>query len=647
MKRQQYDVVIIGSGAGGAPIAHTIATTRPDLSVLVIDKGPLFFTQYQSPDGLSDFKRDEMMATGTEKRINLPGVANNGNSYYNSHVEPDINDEPHIYRDRDGRDKATIEGYTAQVVGGGTQIYGAVSLRFAPNDFKLKTFNDGRTDLKGDPNGEVQREARDWPVSYEEMEPYYCKAEELIGISGTQEGQTKPFSKVSYHRPLPPNPISRYVETGMDALGMKRYRTPLAVITEDHPSSGRQGFWNELARARQDQPNLSEEEFFRCNPKTGFVNRYGDAMGYKSSTWVSLLWPIYNRPNFELSPNTHVTHLESQGDRVSRVWYRNEWGQEGSVEGRLVIVACSAIESVRLLMLSAEQDGNFANRIHQGKSQSESLLGKYFLTHCFGGAQVVTPDAWDKSLSVDSDWATDFCATDDFVRANGLWAGGAIYNNTSDEALPISMARTRGAQDMDNIWRGFVDDNSMTGQRMHDYLKGNLGKRISLAFMANQVPLRTNRIELHPTITDKWGRKSAYIIKDWHSHDRTLMDIFAGQCRNILRYLDGMGNYNVNEFGSVYQAENGIVRIANHILGGARFGTDRNDSVLDRDCRAWQFDNLYVTDGCFMPTSGGANPTLTIQANSFRVADHLLDRLRTMIPASADIPAPVLAGVGG
>jgi choline dehydrogenase-like flavoprotein len=105
------------------------------------------------------------------------------------------------------------------------------------------------------------------------------------------------------------------------------------------------------------------------------------------------------------------------------------------------------------------------------------------------------------------------------------------------------------------------------------------------------------------------------------------MDVLATECANVLRFSDGQGKYNVNEFGAVYQAENGLARIANHILGGARFGTDRNDSVLDPNCRAWDFDNLYVTDGCFMPTSGGANPTLTIQANSFRIADHLLTRM--------------------
>jgi choline dehydrogenase-like flavoprotein len=111
------------------------------------------------------------------------------------------------------------------------------------------------------------------------------------------------------------------------------------------------------------------------------------------------------------------------------------------------------------------------------------------------------------------------------------------------------------------------------------------------------------------------------------------MDTLADQCKRVLELgSDGvLGTDNLKfEFegkGGVYQAENALARIANHILGGARFGTDRNDSVLDRNCRAWDFDNLYVTDGSFMPTSGGANPTLTIQANAFRVADELLKRV--------------------
>jgi len=605
--KKDYDVVIIGSGAGGAPIANTLVQQKPNLSVLVLDKGPLLLTQYQADDGISDFKRDELFATGSEKRINVPGMSNDGNSYYSSHVEPDLNDEPHIYRNSDGRDRATIEGYTAHVVGGGTQLYGGVSLRFSPTDFKLQSFNAGRTDLKADPNGDVEREARDWPITYDQLEPYYCKAELLVGISGTQDNQEKIFSQTTYQTPLEPNPISQYIEKGMDTLKMKRYRTPLAVITEDHAPSGRKGY-------KSQQP--------QCNPKTGYVNRYGDPLGLKSSTWVSLLWPIYKQPNFELRPNTVVTHLECSGSAISKVWIRNESGHEDYVTGKIVVVACSAIETVRLLLLSAEADPAFSQRIHQN-----DLLGKYFLTHCFGGGQVVTPEACDKSKSVDSDWATDFCAREDFIKSNGLWAGGAIYNNTSDEALPISLARTEGNQDLDSIWRGFMQDVGMVGDKMADYIRNNFGKRLSVAFMANQVPVKDNRIELHSQVKDKWGRKSAYIIKNWHSHDRALMDTLANTCRDILRSIDGVGNYPVDGYGSVYMGDTGIIRIANHILGGARFGTDKNDSVLDINCKAWEFDNLYVTDGAFMPTSGGANPTLTIQANSFRVADHLLTRI--------------------
>jgi choline dehydrogenase-like flavoprotein len=605
MPEEGVEIVVIGSGAGGAPLTHTLV--QAGHQVLVLEKGPMLRTQYQSPDELSDFKRDELFATGAEKELTVEGMANKGDKYYSSHVEPDLNDEPHVYRGEDGNDRATIEGYTAQVVGGGTQLYGGVSLRFTPDDFRLASFNAGRTDLRGDPNGDVQRETRDWPITYEDLEQYYCKAEELIGINGTRDGQEKTASVDNYQEPLDPNPISSYVAEGMDKLGMRRYRTPLAVITQDHPPSGR--------TVPADRDSI----------KTAFVNRYGDPLGLKSNTWVSLLGPLNGKPNFEIRANCVVTHLEADGSRITRVHYRDPAGGSRTVTANVVVVACSAIESVRLLLLSGQMDPAFAQRIN-----GNGLLGTYFLTHCFGGAQCVVPTRADKSKTLDSDWATDHSARAEWIRQQGLWAGGAIYNNTSDGALPISLARTWRAMDMDNMWKGYLYDSSIVGAGFEDYLEHNFGRRLSVAFMANQVPQRSNRIELHPTVKDKWGRQVAYIIKTWHEHDRALMETFAEQCRQILDngvpiFRNDRGNdLRDLSFGSV---ENSVVRIANHILGGARFGTDPEDSVLDVDCRAWNFDNLYVTDGCFMPTSGGANPTLTIQANSFRVGDMLLGRL--------------------
>jgi choline dehydrogenase-like flavoprotein len=607
-QQEQFDVVIVGSGAGGAPVAHTLVGAGK--SVLILEKGPWFRPQRDDPFGLSDYKRDELISDGPEKILTVPGLANTGASFYTSHVEPDLNDEPHVYRSHDSADYATIEGYTCQCVGGGTQHYGGVSLRFSPRDLTLKTFNENRT-LSEDPNGDVKRESRDWPITYDELEPYYTKAEELIGFNGTRQNQIKPLGPSGldfYQTPLPPNPISEYARVGMEALGMKPYRTPQAVITQDHAPSGRTV--GPLGQAGWDG-----------GPQTAYVNRYGDALDYKSNTWVALLRPISTKPQFTLRPNCHVTHLESNGGRVVAVHYRDASGQPATASGKVVVLACSAIETVRLLKLSAEQSADFDARINQN-----DLVGKYFLTHCFGGASAVMPGRFDKSLTVDSDWASDYCGTDAFITQTGLWAGATIYNNTSDQALPIALARTHGATDLDTLWHTFDNDTSIVGDRFADFLNKQFNRRLSVSFMANQVPQKSNRIELHPTVRDKWGRKVAYIIKGWHQHDRYLMDTIAAQCASVLKFGGdgGIGNFPIEGSGGVYLSENALARIANHILGGARFGDDPADSVLDVNCRAWHFDNLYVTDGCFMPTSGSGNPTLTIQANAFRVGDALL-----------------------
>lgn len=616
--RDSFDVVVIGSGAGGAPIANRLV--RQGKSVLVFDKGPLLRPDYEVPGRRSDYRRDELYSSGAEKILRVPGLANAGVSYYSSHVEPDINDEPHVYRGPDDRDYGTIEGYTAQVVGGGTQLYGGVSLRFTPTDLRLKSFNEQRSSpLKDDPAGDVKREARDWPYDYATLEPYYTMAEELVGICGTNDNQQKPFTSGNrYQPPLEPNPISAYANDGMTELGrrlgsnIKPYRTPLAVITRDHASSGR--------RIPRDAAGNPDPE----SAKTSYVNRYGDPLGLKSNTWVSLLSPVAGESGFEIRPNCVVTHLSSQNGRVTQVHYLDPGGIARTVSGRVVVVACSAIESVRLLKLSAAQDDDFDRRINQNP-----LLGRYFLTHCFGGARALMPGRFDKSKALDADWATDCCATDEFLEANNLWAGAAIYNNTSDQALPLSLFRTHGSQDLDTLWNGFMSDVGMRADGFIKFLDDEFGRGLSISFMANQVPQFDNRIELHPTVKDKWGRPVAYVIKTWHPHDRYLMDTMAQQCGNVLRYGgDPVGrDYPIQGQGAIYMAENALARMANHILGGARFGTDPKDSVLDPQNRAWEFDNLYVTDGSFMPTSGGANPTLTIQANAFRVADHLLTRV--------------------
>src|SRR5690606_33056687 len=130
---------------------------------------------------------------------------------------------------------------------------------------------------------------------------------------------------------------------------------------------------------------------------------------------------------------------------------------------------------------------------------------------------------FDKSISLDSDFATDFPSDPDWIKQQGLWAGAAIYNNTSDQALPISLARTHGSTDLDSLWQGFQNDKSLHGDRLLDWLRTDMGTRLSVSFMGNQIPQFDNHIRLHPTVRDKWGRKVAHIVKDWHPHDEYLM----------------------------------------------------------------------------------------------------------------------------
>ena len=140
-------------------------------------------------------------------------------------------------------DYATIEGYTAQLVGGGTQLYGGVSLRFTPTDLQLKTFNENRrSPIKDDPSEDVRREARDWPINYATLEPYYARAEEMIGINGTAPNQQKPFtSGDKYQKPLRPirSAPSHVTACWNWAAARREHRALSRAACRDHRGSSR------------------------------------------------------------------------------------------------------------------------------------------------------------------------------------------------------------------------------------------------------------------------------------------------------------------------------------------------------------------------------------------------------------------------
>ena len=204
-----FDVVIIGSGAGGAPIAHS--SSRAGKQVLVLEKGPLLRPQYQTPTGSQRLqaRRDVRHRAGEAHQV--PGVANTGATFYSSHVEPDLNDEPHVYREPTAATTATIEGYTAQVVGGGTQLYGGVSLRFTPRRLPARDLQRAAAPTCGTTRTATCSARRATGRSATTISSRTtAEAEQLVGINGTRDSQLKPASQATTtSRRWTPNPISQ------------------------------------------------------------------------------------------------------------------------------------------------------------------------------------------------------------------------------------------------------------------------------------------------------------------------------------------------------------------------------------------------------------------------------------------------------
>ena len=355
----------------------------------MLEKGPLILPQYQATTGVSGFRRDEAFSTGAEKILRLD-VANKGVPYYSSHVEPDLNDEPHIYRRADGRDDATIEGYTAQVVGGGTQLYGGVSLRFTPRDLTLAQWNNRPgAALDGDPNDEVRREARDWPFPYATLEPYYAKAETLVGINGEVANQRKPFtSGDKYQKPLAYNPISEHVKAGMDRLG--HAALPHAA-RGDHARITRRAAARVRSRARRRRPPTSIATAIRwgSSPPPG-CRCSARSRICRTSRCCRIAPSRICRPTVPGSVRCTSWRLTARRVRFPAA-------SSSSPARRSRASACSSCPA------QIDPTG-FGPRINQ---DGNGMLGAYFLTHCFGGASalVPSPERYDKSETLDSDFA--------------------------------------------------------------------------------------------------------------------------------------------------------------------------------------------------------------------------------------------------
>lgn len=559
---KDFDVCVIGSGAGGGPVAWEAA--RAGRSVVVLEKGPWFDER--------DFYKDEV--TCNHRRV--------FRSDYKT--EPQVIEEPGA----DGQWSALPTSdpnsghdyWNGNCVGGSSNFMSGHFFRMKPDDLRLlSTFGP----IAG-------ANIADWPIGYEDLEPYYAKVETEVGISGrvVPHRFLEPRSTPDFpYTPTTEHLFAQWVDKAAAEMGY----TPLTV-----------------ARAILTRPR---DERRPCE-YSGFCGSFGCASGAKGSSRVALLNRAVATGNCEVRPRSHVYRIETGADgRATGVRYYDEDGQAQRVDARVFVVACQAIESSRLLLLSS------GPRHPNGLGNSHGQVGRnlIFSAGATGAGHVLLKDYDEETARrikllgpFVNRGLQDFYFVDD-PALGGRAKGGTIdFVGNSPSFIHRAMPERRD-RNGELVWgREFK-------RRLESVFWNNRVLRFEV--FCDWLPNDDCHVALDADVKDKWGLPVSRVRIGHHPHDDRVSQYLVERARPV---MERMG------FRNVIANVNGAPT-PNLQAGGCRFGTDPATSVLDADCRVHDCENVYVSDGSFMPTGGSVPFTWTIYANAFRVADRLIASL--------------------
>lgn len=530
----RMDACIIGAGASGAAAARVLS--ERGLRVVALERGPWRTKETFGGDELANVNR------------------------YNLWPDPLLN--PRTVRESI-TDEARIELFcpVPQMVGGGTVHWQGWLPRFTPDDFRLRS-------IVGDVTG---TSLVDWPISYHELEPYYDQVEWAFGVSG-RAGANAYEGPRSRGYPCPPMPMSRYAEKfhqGCAKLGWNSFPTPQAALSR--PFGGRP-----------------------ATVVSAFAQQHGDPSGTRSSALNVFVPDALATGRYDLRADSYVRELTvDERGRVKGAVYQDASGVVHEQEADVFLLACGAVESARLLLLSRSR------RFPNGLANGSDLVGRNVTFHEYSAAVGVFDDpiyAWAGGGYVSAS-SFEFYGHDD---SRGFASGGHIAAAGVGIPLPINWGlpgRPTWGAEAKRIDRDYFNHSMAVAMVVHD------------------MPQHDNRVDLDDEVTDAWGLPVARITLRPHENDlaqgRFLID------RNA-EILEAAGAKDVDR---VYIER--ITGNCSHQHGTTRMGADPATSVLDRWCRSHEVDNLFVVDGGPFPTATGANPTLTIMANAWRVAEHI------------------------
>ncbi len=536
--RDPVDFIVIGSGAAGGVIAKELSTAGFD--VVVLEQGPYRKAADFTHDELGVFFNQELMGGHEGKH-------------------------PQTFR-RSEKEQAKVQDFPPPLiysrgVGGSSVHFSANFWRFRPSDFKERS-------LYGDVAGAV---LADWPVTYEELEPYYARVDWEIGVSGTPGPFDPPRSKPY---PLPPMPVKSsgvLLERGARKLGLHAQPAPVAVLSQALNGRG---------------------ACVHC----GFCMAFGCEAGAKSSTLAAMIPLAEASGHCELRPECTAFRIQTdERGRVSEVLYYDPQGTEQGQRAKAVIVSGNGGETPRLLLMSE------SSRSPHGLANSSGKVGRYLMFNGHSATHAFFDEPLNdyKSIQV-TRIIHDFYEAD---HARGFYGGGGIDARPFLNATPIYFALS-----------GLPPDAPAWGREYKRMLSQYFTRNVSVLGSTTSLARETNSISLDPKVKDVHGLPAIRVTYEDHPDDLAMARFLQDKAQALMH---AAGAEKV--WTEPVEAQN----VAAHLLGTCRMGDDPQTSVVDRFNRSHDVPNLFICDGSSLVTSGRGQPTMTIQALAFRAAEHI------------------------
>lgn len=541
---KQYDAIIVGAGAGGGIVAKVLAESGK--KVLLLERGRWL----KDADIPYDHLRNHRLAL------------------YGHGTGPDLEGNPRVVTDSLGISRLVRphEGpyqNNAMTVGGGTRIYGGQAWRFMPQDFRMAS-------IYGVPAGSS---LADWPLTYEEMEAWYDRAEWEVGVAGDEHGNRFQGARKRGY-PLPPTPDSKTrlaLQKGANSLGWNSFPVPILINTA--PFQGRPAC-------------------IQCKYCVGFTCPSNS----KNGTHAHIIPRALETGNCELVTEAIVAQIEtdSHGQANGVTYFVEEDGtpQRKTATAKVVVVSGGAIESARLL-LNSRSDKHPAGIGNQNDQVGRNLQGHYYPS-AVGHTEepVYTGKGPGPSIAITQ-----------FNHGNeGIIGGGML----ADEFVKLPIIYWKNA---------LPPEVPRWGKANKDWMREQYRRCLHVMGPVQDIPNPEARVTVDSHVQDKYGIPVARLSGTTHPETVRTAEFMR---QRAIEWLKASGATQVFSFPPGLGLSAG-----QHQAGTCRMGDDPRTSVTDRWGRVHGQESLFVIDGSLHVTNGGFNPVLTIMALAFRSADYL------------------------